>query len=165
MNSIVPTIRSTNNMKIPTSSKGKPASLRKTSEPPSIIPSPTIPRIVIAVRNAEIGPMFWLPDLSFRFAPQRLQKLKPWVMGAPQVEQYMLGSSKTCRLPIFDCRLRCGYGSLDKAVGTVRTAHHIGLFPKSVQLSVVRRQLSVVSCASYLAITRTTGNGQLTTDH
>jgi len=52
------------------------------------------------VRNAEIGPMFWLPDLSFRFAPQRLQKLKPWVMGAPQVEQYMLTSSNS--LPIAD---------------------------------------------------------------
>jgi len=44
--------------------------------------------------------MFWLPDLSFRFAPQRLQKLKPWVMGAPQVEQYMLTVLKF----IADCR-------------------------------------------------------------
>jgi hypothetical protein len=52
MTSISATITNVNIIKNPTSSTGNPASLRRTSEPPSIIPKPTMPMDVMAVRKA-----------------------------------------------------------------------------------------------------------------
>ena len=89
MNSVKQTIRKEKSMKQPINSKGRPASFLRASEPPSMIPIPAIPNNVMAVRKALIAPVFFDSTACFKFAPQRLQKLKEGVIGAAQFEQYM----------------------------------------------------------------------------